>query len=146
MAPSPAGSPGAQLVAAIRGDDVQLAERALSEGASVDSTGDVEKEPKVSAGVVTALMLAVKLGRNRIAKLLLERGADVHARRPGTCEWPHNRTTAVYMAALFKKMTSKEAAEAAFRKMDKNGDRALEVSEPCMTAICIYDAAFDDNR
>eukprot|EP01048_Picozoa_sp_COSAG05_P001665 COSAG05_NODE_57_length_23291_cov_75.862668_25_plen_59_part_00 len=32
------------------------------------------------------------------------------------------------MAALFKKMSSKEAAQAAFRSMDKNGDRALEVS------------------
>ena len=43
-------------------------------------------------GVVTALVLAVGLGRNRIARLLLERGADVHARA-------RNGATALWVGA-----------------------------------------------
>ena len=82
----------------VRGDDVQQLERALSEGASVDSMGAVEAEdgfsPVYLTGVVTALVLAVGLGRNRIARLLLERGADVHAQDGGG-------TTAVYIGAEF---------------------------------------------
>ena len=97
-APPPAEPPDipASLFAAIRADDVRRLERALSEGASVDSTAAVEAEdgfsPEYSAGAVTALMLAVWLGRNRIARLLLERGADVHAR-------DHHGFTAVHHGA-----------------------------------------------
>ena len=90
----PAEPPDDSLFAAIRADDVQRLERALSEGASVNSTMNVEAEKGLSAGVVTALMRAITLGRNNIAKLLLERGADVHARRP------HNSMTALRMAAM----------------------------------------------
>ena len=84
-APPPAEPPDTPLFAAIRADDVQRLERALSEGASVDGTVALEAEdgfpPTVYAnGTVTALMLAVGLGRNRVARLLLERGANVHAR------------------------------------------------------------------
>ena len=93
--PEPPDIP-ASLFAAIRADDVRRLERALSEGASVDSTAAVEAEdgfpPGYSAGAVTALMLAVGLGRNRIARLLLERGADVHARA-------HYGFTAVHLGA-----------------------------------------------
>ena len=94
--PEPPGDNPAPLFAAIRADDVRRLERALSEGASVDSTAAVEAEdglpPGYSAGAVTALMLAVGLGRNRIARLLLERGADVHARA-------HHGTTTVHLGA-----------------------------------------------
>ena len=68
--------PDTSLFAAIRTDDVQRLERALSEGASVDATA-LEAEDGYT---VTALMLAIGLGHNRVARLLLERGADVHAR------------------------------------------------------------------
>ena len=51
----------------------------LSEGVSVDSTAAVEAD-ELSGVYETALMLAIRLGHNRIARLLLERGADVHAR------------------------------------------------------------------
>ena len=99
-APPPAEPPDTPLFAAIRADDVQRLERALSEGASVDGTVALEAEdgfpPTVYAnGTVTALMLAVGLGRNRVARLLLERGADVHAR---ACSIG---ATAVYIAADF---------------------------------------------
>ena len=87
--PQPPVDPSnALLFAAIRADDAQQLERALSEGASVDGTME---EPLFWTGAITALMLAIKLGRNRIAKLLLERGADVHARRP------HNSATALHV-------------------------------------------------
>ena len=68
----------------------------LSEGASVDGTAAVEAEDglprEYSAGAVTALMLAVGLRRNRIVRLLLARGADVHARA-------HHGFTAVHFGA-----------------------------------------------
>ena len=74
------------LFAAIRANDIQQLERALLEGASVDSIVHVEAEDGFPASclakTVTALMLAIGLGRNHIAQLLLERGADVHARGP----------------------------------------------------------------
>jgi len=83
-APPPAEPPDDSLFAAIRADDFQRLERALSEGASVDSTAAVAAAdgfPEIyTEGIVTALILAVGLGHNRIARLLLERGADVHAR------------------------------------------------------------------
>ena len=77
----------ASLFAAIRANvrecrRVRRLERALSEGASVDSVAALEadeEEDGFLTGAVPALVLAVRLGRNRIAKLLLERGADVHA-------------------------------------------------------------------
>ena len=98
-APPPAEPPDSSLLfAAIRADDAQQLERALSEGASVDSTVHVEAEDGFPAGYVakpvTALMLAVGLGHNRIAKLLLERGAGVHTRGPFG-------TTAMYFGARF---------------------------------------------
>ena len=70
---------------AVRADDIQQLERALSEGATIDSTSVAEAEDgfeldEYPGGAVTALMLAIRLGRNHIARLLLERGADVHAR------------------------------------------------------------------
>ena len=89
-APPPAEPPDnpAPLFAASRADDVRRLERALSEGASVDGAGAVEAEdgfpPAYSRRGVTALKLAVGLGRNRIAKLLLERGADVRDLRGPT--------------------------------------------------------------
>ena len=96
-APPPAEPPDSSLLfAAIRADDAQQLERALSEGASVDSTVHVEEEdgfPAPYSGS-TALMLAVGLGHNRIAKLLLERGAGVHTRDPFG-------TTAMYFGARF---------------------------------------------
>ena len=61
----------------------------LFQGASADSTTTVAEEEQFSAGAMTALMLAVKLHRNRVAKALLESGADVHRKRP------HNDATAV---------------------------------------------------
>ena len=82
-APPPAEPPGTSLFAAIRANDVQRLERALSgEGASVDGTVAVKEEEATEffSGTMTALMLAVGLGHNRVARLLLERGADVHAR------------------------------------------------------------------
>ena len=73
------------LCAAIRAGDVPSLERMLSEGVSVDSTAAVEAEdgfPSEYLGqAVTALMLAIGLRRNRIARLLLERGANVRAFR-----------------------------------------------------------------
>ena len=86
-APPPAEPPDSSLLfAAIRADDAQQLERALSEGASVDSTAALKAEDGFPAAYlakpVTALMLAVGLGHNRIAKLLLERGAGVHTRSP----------------------------------------------------------------
>ena len=92
-APPPAEPPdkAALLFAAIRADDVQQLERALSEGASVDSTAVIEAGPvydfppysSFSARVTaTALMLAIRLKSNRIARLLLERGADTCTRGP----------------------------------------------------------------
>ena len=89
-APPPAEPPDKVLFAAIRAGDVQLflgaLECALFEGASVDSRAAVEAADGFPEGYewvkVTALMLAVRLGRNRIANLLLERGSDVHARVP----------------------------------------------------------------
>jgi len=93
----PADPRDALLFAAIRADDVQQLERALSEGASVDSTVNVEEEAVglLSAGPLTALMFAIALGRTRTTKHLLERGADVHAQRA------HNGTTAMHIAAVF---------------------------------------------
>ena len=81
-APPPAEPPDDPLFAAIRADDVQRLERALSEGALVDSTAALEEEEATDffSGTVTALILATRLGHNRIARLLLERGADVHER------------------------------------------------------------------
>ena len=97
-APPPAEPPDNPLIAAIRADDVQRLERALSEGASVDSRAEVEAAdgfPAAYSGyTVTVLMLAVGLGRNRIARLLLERGADVHAR-------DRSGATAVHIGADF---------------------------------------------
>jgi hypothetical protein len=99
-APAPAEPPDSSLLffAAIRADDAQQLERALSEGASVDSTTALKAEDGFPAGYlakpVTALMLAVGLGHNRIAKLLLERGAGVHTRGPFG-------TTATYHGACF---------------------------------------------
>ena len=80
--PPPAEPPGNPLFAAIRADDVQMLERALFEGASVDGTAALEEEEATDFVVdtATALMLAIRLGHNRIARLLLERGADVRAR------------------------------------------------------------------
>ena len=98
-APPPAEPADSSLLfAAIRADDAQQLERALSEGASVDSTVNVEAEDGFPvtylAKPVTALMLAVGLGHNRIAKLLLEHGANVHA--PGLFG-----ATATYFGARF---------------------------------------------
>ena len=83
-----------RLLAAIADDDVALVERLLSEGLSVDSTctfdqnllgGDEEAEaakqllgPLMSSSV---LMAAATFGNDRIVKLLLERGANVHQQR-----------------------------------------------------------------
>ena len=82
-APPPAEPPDGPLFAAIRANDVRRLERALSEGASVDGTVAVEEEEATAFffvfGTVTALILAIGLGHNRVARLLLERGADVHA-------------------------------------------------------------------
>lgn len=86
--PEPPDAPAASLFAAIRAEvrecrGIQQVECALSEGASVDSTAALEAEEEEDGfltGNATALMLAIALGRKRIAKLLLERGADVHVR------------------------------------------------------------------
>ena len=99
-APPPAEPPDTSLFAAIRADDVQQVERALSEGASFDGTTALEAADGFPPtgyfnGTVTALMLAVGLGRNRIASLLLKRGADVHARGCSI------GATAVHIAANF---------------------------------------------
>ena len=96
-APPPAEPPDSSLLfAAIRADDAQQLERALSEGASVDSTAALKAEdgfPEINS-TATALMLAVGLGHNRIAKLLLEHGANVHTRGPFGA-------TAMYFGARF---------------------------------------------
>ena len=83
--------PDLALFAAIRANDAQQLERALSEGASVNSTMNDEnclidelehfsvEGGNFSAGrPMTAHWFAIVLGRGRIAKLLRERGADPH--------------------------------------------------------------------
>ena len=74
--PPPAESPDDLLLEAIGDDDFQEAERALSEGASVDAV----QNPLWNN---TALIHAVELRRNRIARLLIGRGADLHAQDTG---------------------------------------------------------------
>ena len=61
------------LDSAIRADDVQQLERALSETPGLVNGIDGETPP---------LVLAIRLGHNRVAKLLLERGADVNTKLP----------------------------------------------------------------
>ena len=51
-------------------------------GASVESTVDIAWEANGSVGAASALMLAIKLGCNRAAKLLLERGTSPAVRPP----------------------------------------------------------------
>ena len=127
-APPPAEPPDTPLFAAIRADDVQRLERVLSEGASVDGTVALEAEdgfpPTVYAnGTVTALMLAVGLGHNRVARLLLERGADVHARGGFGA-------TAMHFGAAFGNVEMIAALAAA------GGDINATANDGC-TPICI---------
>jgi len=69
-------------------------ERELCKGVSADISATVTLPGRrFSEGVATALMLAVELGHNDLAKLLLDRRADVNARRP------HNGVTALHIAA-----------------------------------------------
>ena len=79
-------NPTAVLFSAILNDDVQQLDRALSEGASVDSTMAMEDLDVwwCSAISATALIYAIEGGsrllkKMRTAKLLLERGANVNA-------------------------------------------------------------------
>ena len=71
-------------MAAIRQGDEEQFERALSLGAGVNTTTTVEEGEfdHMSAGDVSALMLAIKVGCTQISQRLLERGADVHWSRP----------------------------------------------------------------
>ena len=73
------------LFRAIRKGDLGGVEAALRDGASVDSTTTAEEGEfdNLSAGLLSALMLAIEVGGGLgIVKLLLERGADVHWARP----------------------------------------------------------------
>ena len=126
-APPPAEPPDNPLFAAIRADNVQRLERALSEGASVDSTAAVKEEEATDFffGTVTALILAIRLGHNRVARLLLERGADVRARgRVGT--------TALYFGAGFGNVEMIAALAAAggdLAAADANGATPIWIGE-----------------
>ena len=81
------------LIAAVRADDLAEFEQALAAGAPVESTGLPGKT--WGTAPVPALMLAITLGRNRIAKLLLELGADAHWQHPTRGE------TAMHACAYF---------------------------------------------
>ena len=130
-APPAAEPPDTSLFAAIRAGDVQRLERALSGGASVDATVALEAEdgfpPTVYAnGTVTALMLAVGLGHNRVARLLLERGADVHAQG---CDIG---ATAVHIAADFgnvEMIAALAAAGSDLSAADANGATPIWIGE-----------------
>ena len=93
---APAPTDAAQrLMHAIRAGDEGRVEAALRDGASANTTTTVEggEFDNTSAGAMSALMLAIKLGNIQAAARLLEAGADVHWVRP------HNGVGAAYIAA-----------------------------------------------
>lgn len=104
---------------AVRANDVVQLEQALSEGASVDSTTTVGDEAKFSAGSVSALMLSIKLGNDQAARLLLERGADVHWPRP------HNGFNSLHVAASTANLEMIEALAASGSHLDATTNQGL---------------------
>ena len=61
----------------------------------MNSTTHIDEDDATSAGLMSPLMLAIKLRRERIVRLLLEHDAvDVHWKRP------HNGMSAIHMGAL----------------------------------------------
>ena len=104
---------------AVRADDVVQLEQALSDGASVNSTTTVGDEVKFSAGSVSALMLSIKLGNDQAARLLLERGADVHWPRP------HNGFNPLHVAASTANLEMIEALAAAGSHLDATNNQGI---------------------
>ena len=104
---------------AVRANDVVQLEQALSEGASVDSTTTVGDEIQFSEGSVSALMLSIKLGNDQAARLLLERGADVHWPRP------HNGFNPLHVAASTANLEMIEALAAAGSHLDATTNQGI---------------------